>query len=91
MEKEIVIGIYKITNILNNLIYVGQSTNIYKRWSNHRSNGFNIKSREYNIPLYQDFRKYGFENFKFEIIEECLKEELNEKEQYWIEYYDSFF
>lgn len=88
---EEIIGIYKITNILNNLIYIGQSVNIYKRWSNHRYSGFNVNSREYNIPLYRDFRKYGLENFKFEIVEKCSKDELNEKEQYWIEYYDSFF
>lgn len=85
------IGIYKITNLVNGLVYIGQSINIHKRWANHRSRAFSAKSREYNIPLYQDFRKYGLENFEFKVIEECLKEELNDKEQYWIEYYDSFF
>jgi len=84
-------GIYKITNLLNGLVYVGQSINIDKRWMNHKNNGFNPNSKDYNIPLYQDFRKYGLEHFAFEVIEECLQEELNDKEQYWIEYYNSFF
>lgn len=36
-------------------------------------------------------RKYGIENFSFEIIEECKKEELNDKEKYWINYFNTFF
>ena len=43
-----------------------------------------------NTNLYQAMRKYGIENFSFEVIEECLPEELNEREIYWIDYYDSF-
>ena len=85
------VGIYKIVNKLNGLTYVGQSINIYKRWTNHKSSAFRENSKDYNIPLYKDFRKYGLDNFEFEIIEECLKEELNEKEQYWIKEYNSFF
>ena len=85
------VGIYKIENKLNGLTYIGQSTNIYKRWTNHKCSAFRENSKDYNIPLYKDFRKYGLDNFKFEIIEECLKEELNEREQYWIQEYDSFF
>ena len=41
-------------------------------------------------PLYLAFQKYGLENFSFEIIEECEPEQLNLKEQYWIDYYDSY-
>lgn len=85
------IGIYKITNLVNGLTYVGQSVNIYDRWTKHKNRSFNPNSKDYNIPLYQDIRKYGLENFEFKIVEECSKEELNEKEQHWIEHYNSFF
>ena len=85
------IGIYKIENKENKLVYIGQSVNIERRWKDHRNKAFNSNSKDYSIPLYKDFRKYGLDKFKFEILEECLKEELNVKEQYWIEYYNSFF
>jgi group I intron endonuclease len=78
-------GIYKITNITNNHCYIGQSHNIENRWKNHKKCTYN--SDKWNYPLYSAFRKYGLENFTFEIIEECTIHELNEKEIYWIKYY----
>lgn len=83
------IGIYKITNQINGKCYIGQSVKIERRWYNEKTRAFNPDSNEYNYPRSQAFRKYGLENFKFEIIEECLMEELNEKEQYYIKYYNS--
>jgi group I intron endonuclease len=83
-------GIYKITNILNNQIYIGLSVDIDKRWARHRSNYIDINNKEYEKTLYRAFRKYGIENFTFEVIEECSKEELANREIYWIAYYDSF-
>lgn len=77
------IGIYKITNKINNHSYVGQSRNISKRWHDHIYHSKNID----RYPLYRAFDKYGINNFSFEIIEECSVEELNAKEQYWIKYY----
>ena len=41
-------------------------------------------------PLYLDFKNYGFENFSYEVLEECATEMLNERERYWIEYYDTY-
>lgn len=81
------IGIYKITNLAKESqnIYIGQSSNIEKRWQNHLSD-LNL-----DRPLYRAIKKYGVENFKFEIIEICLVSELDEREIYWINYYDSFF
>ena len=76
-------GIYKITNLINNKIYVGQSNNIERRFAQHKSPS--EQKRFSNKPLYKAFEKYGIENFEFEILEECLVEELNEKEKYWIE------
>lgn len=78
------IGIYKITNKINGKIYVGQSGNIKLRWKNHK----NHKKTKNLICL--AFNKYGIENFEFKVIEECSIEKLNEREIYWIKYYDSF-
>lgn len=85
MEK--VCGIYKITNIQNQHCYIGQSRNIENRWKNHQIAAHNPNDDCYEYPLYRAFRKYGIENFKFEIIEKCSIDILNEREQYWINYY----
>ena len=84
-------GIYKITNLINNQCYIGQATNIKKRWTNERTKAFNPNDPEYKHTRSKAFRKYGLENFSFEIIEECLKEQLDEREIYWIAYYDSYY
>jgi len=52
---------------------------------------FNSSAHEYDYPLSRAFRKYGLENFTFEIIEECSPEKLNERERHWIHFYDSFY
>ena len=78
-------GIYKITNKINGKSYIGQSINIKKRWENHKCMNGN---KEY--PIYRAFRKYGVENFKFEVLEECEVEELAERELYYILYYESY-
>ena len=78
------IGIYKITNKINNKSYIGQSVNISKRWYEHLN-----KRGNPNLPLYKDFDKYGSDNFTFTILEHCKKEELNEKEIYYIKFYNS--
>lgn len=75
-------GIYKITNILTNDFYIGASKDIARRLSTH----FNRDSKRYkNHKFYEDIRKYGVENFKYEVIEECSESKLLTKEQY---YYD---
>jgi group I intron endonuclease len=78
-------GIYKITNLKNNHCYIGQSRNIEKRWNAHKNCTYN--SEVWDYPLYKAFRKYGLENFSFKIIEKCSLENLNEREIYWIKYY----
>ena len=85
------IGIYKITNKVNNNSYIGQSVNIEKRWERHKISYKNEFDHNYNNHLYRAMRKYGLENFTFEIIEICNQEELNNKERYYIEKYDTFF
>lgn len=83
-------GIYKITNLINNNAYIGLSINIERRWQAHKERYKSVTDKEYDKVLYKAFRKYGIENFSFEILEECKPEELKEKEIYWIEYYDTY-
>lgn len=84
------IGIYKITNKINQKIYIGLSRNIEKRWKEHKNIAFNIKSPQYNKHLYKAIRKYGIENFEFTVLEECLENELSQKEIYYIKQFNSF-
>jgi len=77
------IGIYKITNP-NGRIYVGQSTNLKNRENQYKK----IKESKSQIKLNRSFKKYGIENHKFEIIEYCTLEQLDNKEIYWGEYYN---
>ena len=85
------VGIYKIQNLLNNKVYVGQSNDILRRWRDHKNNAFNSNDHNYNTHLYRSIRKYGLQNFSFEILEECLTSELDAREIYWISHYNSFF
>lgn len=82
MKKDI----YKITNLINGKCYIGQTTNSKRRFSEHRAKGY---GSENNKVLYYAFDKYGLNNFSFEVIEEQI-ENYNEREKYWIRYYDSF-
>ncbi len=78
-------GIYKITDETNGKVYIGQSVRIAQRWLQHKQ-----AAESSNTLLYRAMRAHGIDNFKFEIIEECVPEKLNEREVYWIAYYDSF-
>lgn len=82
------IGIYKITNKINNLSYIGQSTQIEQRFREHKKS-YNWY-REKNKKLYKDILGYGINNFSFEILEECSVEDLNDREQYYIKYYNTY-
>ena len=81
-------GIYKITNILDNKCYIGQSVDIYKRWCDHCKCGCGMDTPK-NNKLYAAMLKDGLENFTFELLEECPKEELNKKEAFYINLYES--
>lgn len=83
-------GIYKITNLVNGNSYIGQSVNIRVRWQAHIATA-NDKSRgTYYYPLYCAIRKYGIENFDFEVLEKVSPNNLNEREIYYIKKYDTF-
>jgi group I intron endonuclease len=75
-------GIYKITNP-EGQIYVGQSLDINKRFNDYK--GHYCKGQ---VLLYLSLKKYGWFYHIFEIIEECSEDQLNIKEQYWINYYN---
>lgn len=81
-------GIYKITNQLNNMCYIGQSVDIAKRWKDHAKCGLGIDAPVSN-KLYNAMQQDGLNNFTFELLEECKTNELNEKEKYFIELYQS--
>ena len=83
-----VTGIYKITNQHNNKCYIGQSVDVAKRWKDHAKCGLGIDTPAGN-KLYKDMQEFGIWSFSWEIIEECTKEELNDKERYYIELYQS--
>lgn len=78
------IGIYKITNP-NGKIYIGQSVNIKLRFERYIKNMEGCKTQ---VKLYNSLKKYSPENHKFEILEECSLEQLNEREIYWGQYYN---
>lgn len=91
-EKEsfFMIGIYKITNSSNGTVYIGQSVNIEGRFYQHITNAFNSNYSGYDTKFYRSIRKYGKEVFSLSIVEECTKFELNEKERFYIEEFDSW-
>lgn len=88
LGKKTVCGIYKITNLLTEQCYIGQSVNISDRWKQHCKCGLGIEASATN-KLYNTMQKDKVWNFTFELLEECPKEMLNEKERFWIQMYQS--
>lgn len=79
-------GIYKITNIDSQMCYVGQAADIASRWKQHCKRGVGAEDWTQN-KLYPAMYSLGVENFTFEIIEECERSKLNEREDYWQDYF----
>lgn len=79
-------GIYKITNIDLQKCYVGQAVDIANRWRQHVKRGVGAEDWTRN-KLYPAMYSLGVENFTFEIIEECERSKLNEREDYWQEFF----
>ena len=88
LSKDIVCGIYKITNINNKMCYIGQAKNIKERLREHMKHGLGIDCPSGN-KLYELMKKDGLESFTFEVLEECDFNILNEKEKFYIDLYDS--
>ncbi len=81
-------GIYCIENKTNGLVYIGQSSDISKRWTQHKSD---LRAgRHDNEHLQRAWEKYGENNFLFSVVEECPVEMLDVEEIMWIEYFDAY-
>lgn len=79
-------GIYKITNIENQMCYIGQAANIADRWKQHIKRGIGAETPTRN-KLYPAMLEKGVENFTFEVVEECERSKLNDREDYWQEFF----
>lgn len=89
------IGIYKYTNKINQHSYIGQSLDIDKRKQSHLNASYNPNAGDYDTKFHQAIRKYGIDNFEFEVLAEIpqqpqVKIILNELEKYFIKYYDTY-
>lgn len=89
-----VTGIYLIRNKINNKVYIGQSSNIKRRMSEHcrsaQPEKYSKKSeRDSNTPIHRAMQKYGIDNFEVQILEQCKKKDLNEREIYWIQIFSA--
>lgn len=82
-------GIYKITNIVSGMSYIGQAANISLRVYQHLHSSVSENAKDFNYPLHKAIRKYGMDNFSLEVLEECFGDALNEREMYWIATYDT--
>jgi hypothetical protein len=82
-------GIYKITDLITGLAYIGQSVNIAQRWKDHVKSALGAGTTTATNKLYSAMQKSGVHNFTFEVLEKAPKESLNERELYWINFYES--
>nr|DAL94186.1 MAG TPA: intron associated endonuclease [Caudoviricetes sp.] len=87
MDK--ICGIYYIKNLINGKYYIGQSYDIEQRWRREKMYLRSDKTA-WNAHLQNAWKKYGEDNFEFAVIEECTIENLDEREAYWIQFFDSF-
>ena len=79
--------IYKITNLINDKLYIGKtSRDIETRWKEHLRHSETLP----DIPLYRAIKKYGKENFIIEEIEKCDDKIVNEREIFWINFYNTY-
>ena len=76
-------GVYRFKNLLNGKAYIGSSTNLGVRLTNHFS--INYISKRHTVLIYKAFLKYGYQNFSLEILEYCDPEKAIEREQYYMD------
>lgn len=88
LGKKIICGIYKITDLITEECYIGQSVNIAQRFKEHCKCGLGIDASTTN-KLYNTMQRDKVWNFTFELLEECPRQLLNEKERFWIQMYQS--
>lgn len=81
-------GIYKIENVKDKRVYIGQSTNVRNRLREHIKSALGISTIA-NQAVHQAMAEEGLENFTFYLIDDCNRDILNEREKYWIDFYKS--
>lgn len=81
-------GIYKITNIDTQRAYIGRSTDIKKRLTEHVKGAFNISTIA-DQEIHRVMGREGIDRFSFEVLEKVEKDKLNEREKYWIDFYQT--
>ena len=81
-------GIYKITRLKTNEIYIGQTTSVDKRWQEHVKSALGVGTLA-SSQLHRARAADGCENFTFELLEVVPKDKLRERESYYIDFYDS--
>lgn len=81
-------GIYRITNLKTNEAYIGKSTNIKTRWQNHCKTAIGLDGMA-RTRIHSAMKEYGIDNFSFEVLEKCTKENYSEREKYWINFYET--
>ena len=79
-------GIYKITCLETKEIYIGKSTDIKNRWQQHCKTAFNCGTIASSV-LHRKMQQYGIENFTFELLEKVSKDQLTEREKFYIDFY----
>jgi len=81
--------IYIIKNCINDKVYIGQTIqSLKKRFIGHCC--YSKNDRSINMYIKRAIHKYGKQNFNISLLEECPIENLNEREKYWIAFYDSY-
>ena len=81
-------GVYKITRLKTNEIYIGQTTSVDKRWQEHVKSALGVGTLA-SSQLHRVMASDGCENFTFELLEVVPKDKLRERESYYIDFYDS--
>lgn len=76
------VGIYKITNRLNNKVYIGRSSDLLNVWNEHKT-----LKRAKSLPIERDIALYGDDAFDFSILEECESDALATRENFYVKLY----
>ena len=86
--SEKICGIYKITNLVNGKVYIGQSTNVRNRLREHLKAAIGISTIA-SQAVHDAMAAEGIEHFTFHLIDDAGRDKLNDREKYWIDFYES--
>ncbi len=85
-------SIYQYKNKINGHMYIGMAKDADRRYKDHENASFNKNHKQYDYPIHAAIRKYGLNNFDFNILEDNLPniEKMKQREIYWISYYNTY-